>query len=37
MLVDDVVTSASTARECAKALLGAGAQEVGIVSFAGEM
>jgi competence protein ComFC len=36
LLVDDVLTSGGTARECARALKGAGAQEVGILTFAGE-
>lgn len=36
MLVDDVLTSGSTARECARALLSAGAAEVGMLTFAGE-
>lgn len=37
MLIDDVVTSGNTARECALALLDAGAAEVGVLSFAGEL
>jgi len=36
LLIDDVLTSGSTARECAKALLAQGATEVGILTFAGE-
>lgn len=36
LLVDDVLTSGQTARECAKTLLAAGAVEVGILAFAGE-
>jgi ComF family protein len=36
MLVDDVLTSGGTAKECAKALLEQGAKEVGILTFAGE-
>jgi len=36
LLIDDVVTSGQTARECAKALRLAGAREVGIVAFAGD-
>jgi ComF family protein len=36
LLVDDVLTSGSTARECAKALHAKGAIEVGILTFAGE-
>ena len=37
ILVDDVVTSGQTGRECAKALLEAGATSVGIVAFAGNL
>jgi ComF family protein len=37
ILVDDVVTSGQTARECAKALREAGAISVGIVAFAGNL
>jgi ComF family protein len=37
MLVDDVVTSGNTARECGIALLKAGALDVGVISFAGEL
>lgn len=36
LLVDDVLTSGQTARECAKALRAAGATEVGILALAGE-
>lgn len=36
LLVDDVLTSGQTARECAKALVQAGAREVAIIAFAGE-
>ncbi|AIE86736.1 ComF family protein [Fimbriimonas ginsengisoli] len=36
MLVDDVLTSGQTARECAKVLRLAGAAEVGIVAFCGD-
>ena len=36
LLIDDVVTSGQTARECAKALRLAGATSVGIVAFAGD-
>jgi ComF family protein len=36
LLVDDVLTSGETARECAKALVQAGAKEVAAVAFAGE-
>jgi ComF family protein len=36
LLVDDVLTSGQTARECAKALHSAGAAEVGILAFCGE-
>lgn len=34
VLVDDVVTSGTTARECAEALRSAGALEVGLIAFA---
>ncbi len=37
LLVDDVVTSGHTARECARALRVAGATQVGIVAFAGNL
>jgi ComF family protein len=37
LLVDDVLTSGHTARECAKALKKAQAIEVGILAFAGEV
>jgi ComF family protein len=37
ILVDDVVTSGETARECAAALVEAGASSVGIVAFAGNL
>jgi ComF family protein len=36
LLVDDVLTSGQTARECASALLRSGAKEVGVLCFAGE-
>jgi ComF family protein len=36
LLVDDVVTSGRTAKECAKALKSAGAVEVGVLAFCGE-
>jgi ComF family protein len=36
LLVDDVLTSGQTARECAKALAEAGATEIAAVAFAGE-
>lgn len=36
LLVDDVLTSGQTARECARALRGAGAAEVGFLAFCGE-
>jgi len=36
VLVDDVVTSGQTAKACAQALRGAGAQAVGILAFCGE-
>lgn len=37
MLVDDVLTSGQTAHECATTLLAAGAKEVGVLAFAGEI
>jgi ComF family protein len=37
LLIDDVVTSGQTARECAKALRAEGAVEVGILAFAGDL
>ncbi len=37
LLVDDVVTTLGTARECAKALKASGAEEVGVLAFAGEI
>jgi ComF family protein len=37
ILVDDVVTSGQTGRECARALREAGATSVGIVAFAGNL
>ncbi|HSI72549.1 MAG TPA: ComF family protein [Fimbriimonas sp.] len=36
LLIDDVVTSGQTARECAKELLSKGAREVGVLAFCGE-
>ena len=36
LLIDDVVTSGQTARECARALLEKGAREVGVLAFCGE-
>lgn len=36
LLVDDVLTSGQTARECARALTAAGAGEVGFLAFCGE-
>jgi len=36
LLVDDVVTTGSTARECARVLIAAGAIDVGLVTFAAE-
>lgn len=36
LLIDDVLTSGQTARECASALLSAGASEVSMLAFAGE-
>lgn len=36
LLVDDVLTSGQTARECARALRAAGAHEVGFLAFCGE-
>jgi ComF family protein len=36
LLIDDVVTSGQTARECAKVLRTAGAREVGIFAFCGD-
>ena len=35
LLVDDVLTTGHTARECAGALVAAGAREVGVLAFAG--
>ena len=35
LLVDDVLTTGHTARECASALVAAGATEVGVLAFAG--
>ncbi len=37
LLVDDVVTSGHTARECARVLKASGASSVGVVAFAGNM
>lgn len=37
LLVDDVLTSGQTARECAKALKAAGAVEVGVLALCGEI
>jgi len=37
LLIDDVVTSGQTAKECAKALRAAGASEVGILAFCGDV
>ncbi len=37
LLVDDVLTSGQTARECARVLLEAGAREVGVFAFAGDL
>jgi ComF family protein len=37
MLVDDVVTTGHTARECARVLMAAGAIDVGLVTFAAEL
>lgn len=36
LLIDDVLTSGQTARECARALRAAGASEVGFLAFCGE-
>jgi ComF family protein len=36
LLVDDVLTSGETARECARALAASGATEIAILAFAGE-
>ncbi|HVT12698.1 MAG TPA: phosphoribosyltransferase family protein [Fimbriimonadaceae bacterium] len=36
LLVDDVLTSGQTARECAKALADAGATDIAVLAFAGE-
>ena len=36
LLIDDVLTSGETVRECAKALAAAGAREVAALAFAGE-
>ena len=37
LLVDDVLTTGQTGRECAKVLLAAGAIDVGLVTFAAEL
>lgn len=37
MLIDDVLTTGQTGRECARVLLDAGALEVGLVTFAAEL
>jgi len=37
LLIDDVVTTGHTARECARALCAAGAHSVGILAFAGNL
>jgi ComF family protein len=37
LLIDDVVTSGQTARECSKALKESGAREVGVLAFCGEV
>lgn len=37
LLVDDVVTTGHTARECAKVLMAAGAIDVGLITFAAEL
>jgi len=37
LLIDDVVTSGQTARECAKVLRNAGAREVGVLAFSGDV
>lgn len=37
LLVDDVLTTGQTGRECAKALIAAGAIDVGLVTFAAEL
>ncbi|HWA82798.1 MAG TPA: phosphoribosyltransferase family protein, partial [Fimbriimonadaceae bacterium] len=36
LLIDDVLTSGQTARECAKALASAGATEIAVLAFAGD-
>ena len=37
LLIDDVVTSGQTARECSQVLKQAGAREVGVLAFCGEV